>query len=302
MAPRNPFRSSRWLGLFAAFGLLLAAGVAVRGCPEPRPVPEPGSQEVEWRSRFRIPASPGTRTLTLRCRLPTDRVGQEHLGRRIEPLPDDSGIDEAGRWIGWRLVPDRERTVEVALQLRLQGAYGQSGPDPTDLECDTLRPCRDPRFREWAASQGGRDTLEILQRAWETVLGLTYRFDPVDRGAGAAWENGTGDCSEFSDLFVTLARAAGIPSRSVRGWTDSAGTAVRHQWAEGWIPGRGWMGFDPAWGKSGSARFGEALPGLRVRTGSGLPEGAMEGQPYSRWKWEGDSLAVEFRQFLSRLP
>ncbi len=72
----------------------------------------------------------------------------------------------------------------------------------------------------------------------------------------AADTNGFSDTSFRGTVSYTVADTAFRFTPNIRailihvGGTDSAGTTVRHQWAEGWIPGQGWMGFDPAWGKS----------------------------------------------------
>ena len=54
-----------------------------------------------------------------------------------------------------------------------------------------------------------------------------------------------GHCWDSADVFVTLARAAGIPSRQVAGWLY--GTSG-HVWAEVLIDGKGWQQVDPTGG------------------------------------------------------
>ena len=54
-----------------------------------------------------------------------------------------------------------------------------------------------------------------------------------------------GHCWDFSDLFVTLARAAGVPSRQVAGWLY--GTSG-HVWCEYFLEGKGWQQVDPTGG------------------------------------------------------
>jgi transglutaminase-like putative cysteine protease len=58
-----------------------------------------------------------------------------------------------------------------------------------------------------------------------------------------------GVCQDFAHLFIAVARAMGVPARYVSGyihlpkWGSKAMTAS-HAWAEAWVPGRGWIGFD----------------------------------------------------------
>ena len=56
-----------------------------------------------------------------------------------------------------------------------------------------------------------------------------------------------GVCQDFAHLFIAVARAMGIPARYVSGYIHSPGertASASHAWAEAWVPGRGWIGFD----------------------------------------------------------
>lgn len=76
--------------------------------------------------------------------------------------------------------------------------------------------------------------------------------DPVD---GFLFETRRGFCEHYASAFVTLMRAAGIPSRVVAGYQGGVYNPsgnyfiVRqsdaHAWAEVWLPGRGWQRVDP---------------------------------------------------------
>lgn len=69
-------------------------------------------------------------------------------------------------------------------------------------------------------------------------------------------------CMEFTDVFITMARIAGIPAREVDGYaytSDSAnhpifypglGSDILHAWAEIYLPGSGWVMVDPTWGST----------------------------------------------------
>lgn len=76
--------------------------------------------------------------------------------------------------------------------------------------------------------------------------------DPVD---AFLFEARRGFCEHYASAFVTLMRAAGIPSRVIAGYQggvyNPAGNyflvrqADAHAWAEVWLPGEGWRRVDP---------------------------------------------------------
>jgi transglutaminase-like putative cysteine protease len=58
----------------------------------------------------------------------------------------------------------------------------------------------------------------------------------------------TGVCQDFAHLFIAVARAMGVPTRYVSGYVYAGGgvptIGASHAWAEAWLPGRGWVGYD----------------------------------------------------------
>ena len=67
--------------------------------------------------------------------------------------------------------------------------------------------------------------------------------------ASSVLDKGVGDCTEHAWLFTALARASGIPARSVYGLAyvgDALGAFGYHAWAEVALDGR-WESVDPLW-------------------------------------------------------
>jgi transglutaminase-like putative cysteine protease len=63
-------------------------------------------------------------------------------------------------------------------------------------------------------TQGIMDIHEKVSKIYGFVTShVRYSHEEQERGALWALKNGTGDCSEYSYLFVALCRAAGIPAR-----------------------------------------------------------------------------------------
>ena len=66
--------------------------------------------------------------------------------------------------------------------------------------------------------------------------------------AGAAETLATreADCSEFSQLYVSMARSLGLPARIVSGLAYSGNSFGGHAWVEVWVGE--WLELDPTWG------------------------------------------------------
>lgn len=108
-----------------------------------------------------------------------------------------------------------------------------------------------------------------------TVNALNYDFDVIkndylERGGAlkALNKDVPTACMEFTDLFITLARAAGIPARELNGYavniyqnTDlplsiqlRSGDLL-HSWPEFYDPSFGWVPIDPTWGNTSQLDF-----------------------------------------------
>jgi hypothetical protein len=79
---------------------------------------------------------------------------------------------------------------------------------------------------------------------------LQYQAQNEERGALWALEHETGDCSEYSYLFVALCRAIGIPARIQAGFAFHRSNDViedGHMWAEYYLTDYGWIPVDVTW-------------------------------------------------------
>lgn len=99
---------------------------------------------------------------------------------------------------------------------------------------------------------------------------LTYdaRATSVNKGALAGLQARAGICEEYASLFVAIMRAAGVPARIVNGFASDTrmlseydGPAGlhgrRHQWAEFYVDGEGWIPVDPTLANNKLPLFGE---------------------------------------------
>jgi len=105
-------------------------------------------------------------------------------------------------------------------------------------------------IRAVAAKINGTTREEIVKQIFEFVKDtLDYKiFYFQDRGAKKALKEGKGDCTEYSELMVTLCRAKKIPARIVEGIIPhTIGRVGYHNWVEVYFPDYGWVAFDPTW-------------------------------------------------------
>jgi transglutaminase-like putative cysteine protease len=76
---------------------------------------------------------------------------------------------------------------------------------------------------------------------------------PVDTLA-----RGMGSCRDFATLFMEAARHLGLAARFVSGYlhapADDGRSGATHAWAEVYLPGAGWKGFDPTSGEIAGSR------------------------------------------------
>jgi transglutaminase-like putative cysteine protease len=86
---------------------------------------------------------------------------------------------------------------------------------------------------------------------------LHDRIPLVIRQQGAPWdsattlERGEGSCRDLAVLYMAVARSQGFASRFVSGYNTIPGNDDEHDlhaWAEVYIPGGGWRGFDSTTG------------------------------------------------------
>jgi transglutaminase-like putative cysteine protease len=130
----------------------------------------------------------------------------------------------------------------------------------------------------WLQESGWRQptqTLTLLDRLNRGMAsGFSYqiREEPGVQSPGTTLRRRSGSCRDFAALFTEACRHLGLASRFVSGylftWAGDAADASTHAWAEVYLPGAGWKGFDPTSGEVAGdrhvavavARHPEAVP------------------------------------------
>ncbi len=68
---------------------------------------------------------------------------------------------------------------------------------------------------------------------------------------GITWSTKAGSCRDYTVLFIEVCRAVGLAARFVSGYHEGDPDSLErhlHAWAEVYLPGAGWRGYDPTLG------------------------------------------------------
>jgi transglutaminase-like putative cysteine protease len=179
--------------------------------------------------------------------------------------PELSPIEEYARTLPFSYLaeeaPDLSRYVE------------RHYPDP-NAEVSTWT-------KQFLEGEGGTDTFAALTRLCKGIQEtLTYamRFEIGTQPPATTLESGGGTCRDYALLMMEGARSLGIAARFITGYLydpaldaapgEEVAHAYPHAWLEAYLPGAGWVEFDPTNGIIGSERL--------IRVGVGRdPEQAM---------------------------
>lgn len=172
-------------------------------------------------------------------------------------------------------------------------ALGEGGRRPPGVERYLQLPPLSARVRAMAyeVGGGGKGALEKARRV-EAYLRTHYtysldlrrdsRFDPVE---DFLFVQKRAHCEYFATSMAILLRVLGVPARVVNGFQQGVWNpfgqyfAVRqqdaHSWVEAFVPGRGWIAFDPSPRASLEAE----------QLGNGTPSPAWQFLDYLRLRW-----------------
>ncbi|WP_156678364.1 transglutaminase family protein [Sphingomonas profundi] len=213
------------------------------------------------------------------------RPGRDGFGNETNMLYIDGPIDHVGLSVsGEVLTEDRAGMLGGAPEPLPPMLFLQS------TACTNSSAALDAFVGEVAAAGGsGLATAHRLNER----LAETLRFDPGARAgardAAATFADGHGAPQDLAHVFISAARALGLPARYVSGHRftpghDSAVQDATHAWAEAHVQDYGWIGFDPSCGRcpddtyvrvATALDFRGAAPLSGTRTGGGLEELAV---------------------------
>lgn len=155
----------------------------------------------------------------------------------LDPVPIPDRLDEGD----WKLL-DPDLMPADAFEMLLPSHFARPSSAVEEL----------------AASIGAErrgDPLSLLKELNQAMYGA-FKYKPkatrVDSPIEDALSSHQGVCQDFAHIFISLLRGMRIPARYVSGYLyhgsedrDRSRDDATHAWVEAWLPGPGWVGFDP---------------------------------------------------------
>ncbi len=215
--------------------------------------------------------------------IPPDIKGRQNIIiKNISKIPNHISTDLDGNYFAeYFLEPNEEKLIELNLEAKVLNI-----PANLQLLDPKIYTSSQPFWEK--DSEIVKKTLKLLnldlqqsdktnaQKIFQYVTNtLKYNTDKavnkvIEReGVEYALNNPTDTvCMEFSDTFITLARAVGIPAREINGFAYTSGSTnkplslrlttsndVLHSWAEYYSEEDGWVQVDPTWASTSGLDF-----------------------------------------------
>lgn len=196
--------------------------------------------------------------------LPPDTAYQKVNYWEISPKPENIETDKDGNWLGiFKLKPKENLEISTFGQVKIFAQPILQMPNSQINLNDYLEPKPFWEVTETKIAELSKKLKNPKVIHEFVVSALEYDYSRARVGAkrlGAKEALEIPDraiCMEYTDLFVALARAAGIPARELNGFAYTTNPYLRplslaqdvlHSWPEYWDDARKtWIQIDPTW-------------------------------------------------------
>jgi len=200
--------------------------------------------------------------------LPPDTAFQKVIYQTLDPKPVNIVIDPDGNWLAQYVLSPKQTldilatgSAQISLNPREDFTRYELADTQSYLTPQKYWETDNPRIIELAQS------LKTPQKIYQYVVdNLIYDYGRLSEnttrfGAANALDNqDSAICMEFTDLFVALTRAAGIPARVINGFAYTTNSKLRplslkqdvlHAWPEYYDEAQAlWIPVDPTWGNT----------------------------------------------------
>lgn len=212
--------------------------------------------------------NPGVAPVAAEIALPPDTAFQQISIDSLSPKPIEVVRDEDGNWLArYSLTGGQKLSIEALVSVSM--TFKPNGTQRTLDDTEIAKYLKALPY--WEADN---PTIKSLAAIYTTpkdiydyvVTTLSYDYErvkttPKRKGAIATLKTPKESiCMEFTDLFIAIARAAGIPAREVVGYAHTTNAKLRplslvtdvlHAWPEYYERKQAlWIPVDPTWGNT----------------------------------------------------
>lgn len=198
--------------------------------------------------------------------LPPETNYQKIMLENIEPKPLNVIEDKDGNWLAeYFLMPGGKKDIKVSGKTQLSLMPKRINVNEADLS-EYLKEKRYWKLTSGKIQELSKDLKTPKEIYDYTVKTLKYDFSrvllnkPRVGSEGILMDPSSAVCMEFTDLFIALARASGIPAREVDGFAYTQNSKQRpvslvkdvlHAWPEYYdYQKQTWVMVDPTWGNT----------------------------------------------------
>lgn len=210
--------------------------------------------------------NPSSSIIKTELAIPPNTETQKMTYRQITPPPKTIAVDQDGNWLAqYLLQPQQKITVLVDGQVRIHPLSPSATTDLSDPEAlvseQPYWPVGHPKIQEIAKNL--KNPKEIFDFV---VSSLSYDYSQINSSRqrqGSLFAINYPQqslCTEFTDLFITLARAKNIPSREIQGFAYTNNPKIKplnlqadilHAWPQYYHSAKKtWVSVDPTWTKT----------------------------------------------------
>ena len=241
-----------------------------------------GFQPVNFKIKYQI-KNDSILPAIKKIAIPADIERYQNVSyEKINPKPFKVRYDEDDNFIAYYILkPKQKKEIEVIGTSRLLGKQininsgGKISEIPKSLIKDYTGEqkyweTKSPYILKIAQELKNDDQTVVYnaKMVYEFIkTNLKYNFEAQSKGMverkgaeAAVSEKNSWTCMEFTDLFIAITRAMGIPAREINGYAFTSeesnkpisisleGGDTLHSWAEFYDPFNGWVQVDPTWG------------------------------------------------------
>lgn len=199
---------------------------------------------------------------TMEIAIPPETDNQKLVYKDISPPPFNIKIDPDGNWLAqYKLNSNQEIEIDVSGQAKIIPNIIKTSINSKDyLTAKNFWPTENSSIKQITTS------LKNVKDIYNYVINtLNYDYNAINTSQRQGAINtllspNTSICTDFTDLFITLARAKGIPAREVQGFAYTNNSKIKpintnadilHAWPQYYDQNKqAWISVDPTWEKT----------------------------------------------------